>query len=463
MTYLPHRRQFLLGSDLPDLGRDLGQDLGEGWVRHVLPDGLTLLRHQDLSFREDPDGSLVLGDWLPTVAGEPTVETAAGRHVRIVWPFLEPDPCALRSVYVLPGNSTPLISSSPGLLAHVCGLTRADRELRRRINWVPGPDTPLSGVYKLLPDQRIHLPSGRVETAVVPLTPAGSVAEATGILSTALGHAVVAAAGEGTRVLLALTAGLDSRTLLATLLSRGVVFEVVTQVVKSPADVRVAAQICQYLGIRHHVVGPVQGPPDVLEAWRAHTLTATRDVDDQRLLPQHQYRFLTKGTVLIRGGCFEIGRRCYARTLEGLSWETATGQALWARFETGCPDPATVAGLDRWLDFRRAYPGGLDLVDAFYRDQRAAGWLASIELGLDALPGRSVQPANARAIMGALLTPPPTDRRAGILQHRLIQSLEPCLLRFPINPRGLDRYTTSANVRFRRALRLLASRWTWAV
>lgn len=216
-------------------------------------------------------------------------------------------------------------------------------------------------------------------------------------------------------------------------------FECVTQSFDGvkPADIEIAGRISRHLGLRHHVVGPEAFDEAPLRLWREHALDSYRDADDVHLIPQNQYRFLGAGDLLVRGGCFEFGRRFYASRFTGLDFGNATGATLWSRFESAAPHLPTVAALDAWLDWRRGHADGLDLVDSFYLDQRAGDWLASVEHGLDMLPGPTLPAANCSRILSALITPNEAERADGRLQRDVIRLLEPGLLRFPVNPLGL--------------------------
>jgi hypothetical protein len=285
--------------------------------------------------------------------------------------------------------------------------------------------------------------------------------EARVIVAEELTATVRQAAADAGTTYLALTAGLDSRTLLAALLAAGVRFEVITQVVHNPMDVRVAARICRYLGVRHHVVEPQPRDEARWEAWRKHAFGSYCDADDNLLIPHNQYRFLGHDAILIRGGCFEIGRRFMVPTLHDLTFENATGEIIWQRFEGDRPaDPDTVRFLDEWLALGRQRHDKLDLIDAFYNDQRVGGWLAAVEQGLDLLPGASVQPANSDRVKEALLAPSPDERTAGSLQRMVVQDLEPRLMRFPVNPKPITvgRVVRAARSRAGRAVRLLGRR-----
>jgi hypothetical protein len=439
MTMAPHKRQFVISNKQFSLGDD--------WRILDLPDGFSLSYQRDLAFKHCEGAAIVLGD---EYAG-------AGRFVRLIWPLIKPGPSTLLSVYFSMSDKGPIVSSSPALLAQLTGHSRSmTRQMRwGGLNWVPGPGAPLDGARKLLANQTLHLPSLVTKFESESFPRFGSFGEATAVAAQELVEVVRQSAKGADTVFLALTAGLDSRTIASALMAGGLPFETMTQRVQSETDIVVARNISRYFGIRHHLIEPSEPVAGQLEAWRCHTLASYCDADDQLLVPREQYRFLGAKDLLIRGGCFEIGRRYYSYSLENLTFENASGDLIWQRLEGGPADSTTVAFLNEWLAFRRSYPSDLDLIDAFYNDQRLAGWLAAIEQGLDALPGRSFHPANSRRIIGALLTPSHVERKSGALQRNVIRTLEPKLLRFPINPIGLVGQVRAAQHKARRLLSTL--------
>ncbi|MFC3687691.1 hypothetical protein [Aquipuribacter hungaricus] len=453
MELVPHRRQFVISRSRVDLGED--------WTCLELPDGFVLSHQQDLRVTRRPDGGLVLGTALPG-ASTADVTGLAGRFATVSWPWVGTDASALLSVYHASGPDGPLVSSSPALLGRLLPAPGAPGPDRRMwwggMNWFPGPGSPLPQVRKLLPGQRLRLPDLTVEDSRGPMASLGPDEQARSVLADELTATVRAASEGAATTCVALTAGLDSRTVLAAVLAAGMRVETVTQVVRNPADVRVAADISRYLGVRHHVVEPSPHQEDRVRAWREHTLHAYDDADNRLLLPRDQYRFFHRGTVLLRGNAFEFGRRFLAPRFRGLDPDDLTGTALWRRFEGSAPPHApSVAALDEWVATRRHRRDGLDLVDGFYDDHRLGGWLASLEHGLELLPGVSVVPANSARAKAALLAPTHEERTAGTVQRDVVHDLAPELERFPVNPppTGVRRHVRTVRVRAGRATRAL--------
>jgi hypothetical protein len=434
-----HRRQFVMARQpvLPD----------EDWASRAISNGFYLSYQRDLPvhvLEREGQSVILLGHAVPVAPGAGPDELA-GRFVRIEWPYLYPDPSALLPIYYGTTPDGPLITSSPSLAARLGGGAVTHREIAwSGLNWTPPPATAVAGIATLLRDQRLVIPSATVEGLDCPIRPAASVEAARDEMAADLTSLAGTLKDRGGTTYLALTAGLDSRTLLAGLLAAGTRFECVTQSFDGvkPADIEIAGRISRHLGVPHHVIDPEAFDEAPLRLWREHGLESYHDADDAHLIPQNQYRFLGAGDLLVRGGCFEFGRRFYASRFTGLDFGNATGAALWSRFEATVPHPPTVAALEAWLDWRRRHADGLDLADSFYLDQRAGGWLSAVEHGLDMLPGLSLPAANCNRILSALITPGEADRLDGRLQRDVIRRLEPGLLRFPVNPPSLGERAT---------------------
>ena len=424
-----HSRQFVLARRLHYIAPDWKHvAVGHGW----------LLSHDPALLMTSTDRGFILGQ---SIQAEPEGQlNCAGRFCTVAYPWVLLDAGGLLNLYFGDGPEGHFATSSPAI-AQILG---ARHEPSRCLvwgagtgmNWNPLPGSPLRGIRRLLRDQALDLSSFTVsfrpEATLAPLSAAQSALDT---LCSSLRTTTAGLINQG-QMLLALTAGVDSRTLAATLLSNNVRFECVTQNCKGVkrADVTVAHHICRYLGVRHHVIDSVATGSGPVEVWRQHTLGSYDDADNNVLFNADQYRFLQPDSILVRGGLFEIGRRYYAFKFGDLSYENSTGEALFRRFESSVVDDEAIHWLDGWLQWRRENDDGLDLADSFYIGQRVGGWLAAAEQALDLLPGRSFHPANSLAAMRALVTPAPDERKCGKLQRQAIARMAPELLRFPFNP-----------------------------
>ncbi|HYG27244.1 MAG TPA: hypothetical protein VD906_10080, partial [Caulobacteraceae bacterium] len=136
----------------------------------------------------------------------------------------------------------------------------------------------------------------------------------------------------------------------------------------------------------------------------------------------------------------------------GLNYESE-GATIADRFAAHAPHAP--GQLDAWLAWRREHPNGLDLIDAFYLDQRIGGWLAAAEQSIDFTGALSFQPASSAAALDALLSPPQADRAESRLQMAVIRQLAPGLLKFPMNQKTWPTRVRAQMLRPARAVRRL--------
>lgn len=435
MTLRPHRRQFVIarGAVAPD----------ETWAATPLADGWVLSHQADLALeldaRDPARPRAVLGHRLRATSGR-----GAGRFVRLDWPCVTTDPAALLGVFHGRVGDAVALGSSPGLVmlaltGEVPPFDVADPlDHRGAINFVPAPGSRWRPVRRLHCDQAFDLAAGAVAHAGHGIRPLGGFSVAVETAAEELvGFARELAARTPGRIVLPLTAGLDSRTVAAAFLAAGIRFETTTQryTGKASTDVRIAAAISRRFGLRHQIVTLAAPPdPDAGALLATHVSGAFLDWEITHLFPGRAYRYLGEGDAMIVAGCFELGRQYYARQFGELDFAAASGAAIWER-RSGAPGPPGLTGfLDAWRDWRGAHPDGLDWVNAFYLDQRLGAWRAEIEHGYDLLPMTSLHPANNAAVLSALVTPEPADQAAGRLQQALIARLAPALARFPLNP-----------------------------
>jgi hypothetical protein len=442
-----HNRQFVISKQEVFPGPD--------WASVNIAPTFKLSHNTSLRLTHT-NGAITLGDQL----GD-----HSGRFVKIEWPHLYTDAAAMLAVYFGADASSAAISSSPALLAKALKLPISARQLRLGgMNWFP--HSRVQGARRLFRDQRLHIPTLRVERRPEQtLTAMPSVEDARFALASDLINTARDLARRSNKIYVSLTAGMDSRTVFAAFLSAGIKFDAYTHDIRgviNPRDHQIAQQICRTMGVKHKIVRMQPRRDDLAHTVKEHTIGSFCDADDTYYLPCNGFRFLASGDAVVFGGLFETGRCYFESKLAGLNFEHATGSILWSRFDDDAMDSSTAADLDDWLAWRRRHTNGLDLVDGFYLDQRAGGWSAAIQQARDLLPGISINPANSPRCLNALITPDPKERLQGRLQRETILLLEPNLLRFPINPppskTALDYGRRLAPARLRQMLRSIKQR-----
>ncbi|WGF89714.1 hypothetical protein [Marinivivus vitaminiproducens] len=486
----PHNKQFLLARTAYQAHDD--------WVRFNLDNGFVLsccphLRVAELTsqdgrtfyllghaVRTDRLGRSVEGDFHlhPADAIEDWTTCWTGRWVLVGPTSCQPDAGAsLGIVHRRTGSGADAqswVSSSTALLAEASAAHGPVQPIAwgvrhaHGMDWVPAPFTGMAGIDRLAPLHRLDYVDGTVRPLAVPSfanavterPSAGGFAERLRIAAqntTLLDHPT-------TRV--ALTAGLDTRTVLAAAVASGI--EVETYTVASPwvvqHDLVLPPQLSAQVLVPHHTV---VHRPSASDGIAARVETAQRHLAGNgaggplRNLTEGRLEFAqAPGTLFLVGATFEIGRCFY--------WNRFAQAGASARL----PDPDTILrafpdrersaapwreAAARWVETARDQTHALDWRDRFYLDQRLGSWLAGYQQVWDMVGGTSFPLGNGLALFAHLLRPDTHQRRAGWLQRQAIHVLEPRLARYPINP--LPRHVVLA-----RAMReRLKGRWADAI
>lgn len=461
---LLHRRQFVLGRAPIKYRRD--------WVSHELGKNLYLSHCPSLPVRgtADRDGMswYVLGvavqsegaapDPDEQVKGARTGEVPdlytrwAGRWIAVTGEELHLDASGLLGCYYLDAetlasdDSLVWASSSASLLAELAG-TRVGLEDSRRpthgrgLDWVPPPHSRFGAVRRLLPSQILNLHSRAVRPRplVETLARGSSYEETVTQLQEYLVTVLRRLGSTYSKVWLATTSGLDTRVLLAGCRAANLTVRTYTQDRDglSVGDWLLSSRLSRLLGAEYRFVRAGPFSPTLAALYDNHVAAHAADAD-RTFVAKGQWGFPEPGSLVLRGGCFEIGR-CYMwHSFGGIGDSVALPSAsgLAAAFgETGDSGRSVVQGLAAWRSWVEKTPDpDVDWRDRFYHEQRLAGWLSAIEQSLDLLPIEHIHPMNSSHAFGLLLSVPPRDRIKGALQADMIRTMAPEFLSIPINP-----------------------------
>ncbi len=456
---LLHRRQYLLGPTA-----------WPGWPSRRLAvespasrPPLVVSHHPDLTCRQVGSASgcwTLLGDPVQTSSGDPAPDAALARaNVDDVgastrswagrWLLVDPtgrvhlDAAGLLGCLVRRSGGQTWASSSPALLADLPDLPRLPDDGRslvhdRGANWHASPGAGFPGLDRVLPSQVLDLTTGqvlprRLLPELAPITVEAAATE----LQQRLTSGLVALQAQASQVWIALTAGLDSRTVLACAVAAGLPVRTCTQLddKMSLADRELPPRLARAAGVPHVFLPPGRPDRSRLELFDAHTGAGVQD-RDRVLYPRGQYDFLGADDVLVRANAFEVARSSWHRRGprgHGGSQVPPLPVLMAVLYES----PGTVFehDLDRWRTWASEHPEpGLLWQDRMYWEQRMGAWAASVEQSLDLLDGRSVVLPNCQAVYEALLALPEADRAAKSAQQLLIASAAPALAVLPLNP-----------------------------
>lgn len=451
-----HRRQFVLGPE--------SFVAASGWKTQRLGAAGVLSHCPELSVsaRADAEGRVwqLLGlavqtdperpDPLAEIGASRSLEVAersrswAGRWLLLGQDGVLADASALLGVFYRLSRAGTWASSSAALLHRI--LENAAGELDARelawgcgVEWAPPPRSRFAQLRRLLPSQRLF--SAQLQVRPAPLLPPEHEPLGYPELLDRLERSLLTALARMPKVdgtlWLPLTAGFDSRLLLAAARRGGLSLRTYTQRIPemAAADAALPPQLAQAAGVPHQWIDAEAGSPVDLALHDAHTGAHTFDID-RRFIADGQWRFAGPQDLVLRGGCFEVGRGYYWKSFAARSPRHAPPPAEAIARGLGEPvGSSAVDGLREWVEWAEAHPHpGLDWRDRLYIEQRLAGWLSSIEQALDLVDPVRFHAINCSRSFGWLLSLPEDVRLASQHHVDLIHRMAPDLLRFPFNP-----------------------------
>ncbi|MGH9175714.1 MAG: hypothetical protein ACRD1H_15220, partial [Vicinamibacterales bacterium] len=191
------------------------------------------------------------------------------------------------------------------------------------------------------------------------------------------------------------------------------------------------SRLARAVGYEHRLIASGAPEKPRLELFDAHTARHCVDID-RHFFACHQLDEVADSAVDLGGGVFETGR-CYYHG--GLPSELpATARQTAAAIQAGLPTvrPNALHAWAEWAD--RTHDPAVDWRDRFYLEQRAAGWLSTIALGLDLARVPRLHLASCGAYLAETLALPAEVRRVGVHHDHMVRHMEPALAAFPFNP-----------------------------
>lgn len=337
-------------------------------------------------------------------------------------------------------NEARWISGSLAILQEIGGFTPRPETLKHKssIEWYPLPTSKFEGVSKLLPTQILNLKTFRVEARALAQPIAGLSYEAiVEKLEDKLKFALVNASRFAKRIFIPLTAGYDSRLLLAITHAAGIKAETYTtgHHYISHADATLPAKLSKMAGYRHHYIKKGRFSKEKEALYDYHTARNTADID--RLKFSHgQWNPFGKGDLILRGGGFEVGRCIYWKRTGADFTIASVLKSVRLGYD---PEAYSTKAFLEWMNWAAQTPTeGVDWRDRFYIEQRVAGWLSGVEQSLDLTETECFYLVNCHDIVSLLLSIPVEKRKATAHHIDLIRKMSPALLKHPFNPPDSD-------------------------
>lgn len=466
---LRFRRQFLLtDTPLPAPPAPLQATTLGTWHLYRHPDlPLTVLDGETgpqlalLGFVLDPDrpeatdydilSSLAAGGLSPAALAR-GLHRLSGRFVLLVFGAeglcVFHDPCGLRTVYYRQIDGHLAIGSSPPILGLVAPLTpgarardywASDYVRGKREHWLPCGTSLYEEVQQLVPNH--YLRAG--DLAQIRYWPFAALApralpEAADRIARILSQSITAMGRRGP-LAFPITAGLDSRTLLAATKAEaaGMYFYTLRyrKLDEQSADIQVPRRLLGKLGLRHHLIDcRTEAPADFAAIYE--TNTAPSHMDDWGQIAHGMLQGLPQDRVAIKGNCSEVGR---CQLYPSGHADPHPDAEAFAGHYFGWKDLLAVReGVNDWLSGTRpvAESFGFNLLDLFHWEVRQGGWQAQSQLEWD-IAQEVFTPFNNREVLELMLGVDPRHRIGPDheIYREIALRLWPEVLSEPINPK----------------------------
>jgi hypothetical protein len=459
-----HRRQFVIGPD---------PILREGWGVKRVGDSMYLSHCDTLPVTEVRRAggacSLILGLPVQThprmhspaeeasrATGniESTYDSWAGRWIILSPDELHGDVSGLLGCYYTFMNGSLLISSSVALLSEITndndGRPRSSKLSGNGMSWYPPPISGHPRVRKLLPSQVLRLPSGEIRPRQ--LFPDERLqlpeAEALNIIQTSLETGLRWLASNDFAIWIALSAGYDSRLLLAAAIHAGVPVKTYTMrkenrwsdrtaktSLVSRADMVLPPRIARSAQVPHRWIDAGSLSEERLLAFDEHTYGQTVE-NDRVYYARGQWDWASENDVMLLGQVMEVGSCYYHGKLDDAEGTPKQESIFrWFRLDGGS---VLGRGIDEYVTweshYSRVFQEQVDWRDKFYLEQRVSGWASALQQGLDLVQGERVHLINSQRLICAMLSLPAEARAGKRFVTTLVDRMAPDLNGIPYNP-----------------------------
>lgn len=335
------------------------------------------------------------------------------------------------------------VSSSPALLAPILGpeapLSVDGRSLQYAtgISWFTPPRSRFAGMFRLLPSQTLDLNDGtiRARPLMPPIDPSRDFEEILALLQSSLVTTLQRLSQLGDKLWLGLTAGCDSRVILAIARHARIDIRPFTRVAArmSVADRLLPPKLARECGYEHRFLWGRKPQPERRQLIAEHSAGHVSDGDGEPFV--QGVRDGLEG-ICLGGHSFEVasGFGSLRQLPETVGDPEVAVQQIAQLFNEPLNSTA-IAGIREWLDWALQTPHPhLDWRDRFYIEQRQAGWASAKEQVYDMARVERFFVLNAARNYSLLLGLPSEQRLGAIHQIELIRRIVPELLQYPFNP-----------------------------
>lgn len=301
---------------------------------------------------------------------------------------------------------------------------------------IPGFLTAHEGLWRLLPNFCLDLESWtahRFWPRPEDIGQSHTLEEAADIVADALRGYVNAAVQQFQRISPTLTAGFDSRVLMAACrdIPRNQLDFFTVGRTKDGIDQIMSAEMAQALGVPHRLIPPRAAAPQEAEMWDRMVGHCTREVTRET----HPTLWQVQSDVIFTGMYGETGRsRLYIKELDAINGFKADAQFVAGRLGARGQDREVLETLEKWVQTIHWAPTS-KILDLTFNELRFGGWAmpqATVQRAIQF----SLMPLSQRRIQDAFMHTPPGVKTSTALFHSICQRLWPETMGFGVNKFG---------------------------
>lgn len=359
-----------------------------------------------------------------------------GRWLLIRDNELMTDTTGLMSAFYWTCENEWIVSSSLALMSEVLGKPIKNSVQTTGLDWHLLPDSIIPDVKALFCTQQISLVEGLEVMPIarfsdkISLTTENKIKQVNSRLIIALKNIEKYS---DRKILIALTAGKDSRLVLASALAAEVGFS--TYTMEHPkmlrADRKLPGKMAKKFDFPWTLIKMKAQSKELIDEYLQFNGGNSKGADII-FYSSGQSQQLPKDTIVIRGGIFEAGQQ-YGRSTMGSTME-ALREGFFKYYKTSLKAAGQKEAFEKWERNANKYPiPFIDLRDRFYIEQRVNGWVSAIEQALTINDFDSIQIANCQELISVLLAATDDERENNTLAYRMIEALVPELLKYPFN------------------------------
>lgn len=330
-------------------------------------------------------------------------------------------------------------SSSPVLAVAASGQAPAPdpRMLRyeRGISWYTPPLSCDRGLRRLLPSEVLDPATGqrahrRLMPPIDPVRPASDILDE---MASGLVTAMNNVPNGAKPVWIGLSAGADSRVVLAAVIAAGIPAKTFSWIAPrtSLADRLLPPKLADAAGLEHMVLRAGPMIPSRGEMALAHAGSNVAKGDAEPMFRGVRDPLTGSST---GGQCFAVGKAKMRKLPETIEDPHALAKLI--AFSSHEPSSSSATqGHRLWLEWAQLTPEpNLDWRDRYYIEQRVAGWQCAKEQLYDMYLLQRWPLINSGRLYSLMLSLPEPLRRSGSHQMDLVARLSPGLASFPTNP-----------------------------